>query len=341
VKRPTAADVARLAGVSRTQVSYVFSHDPDSHVSPERSELILRIAREIGYEPQHSAQTLRKGISNEFGLLFPAPYSYRVNTMLGRIHEAGLAEDCLPVQLSFHHGSGLVDKHTAFQALLARKPRGLFFSLFDVTLGDIAYLRTNGIENILIYDAEPHSEFPTLVVPMEAIGYLAAQHLLQQGHRRLGIIKPPPPAPPRVYELRVAGMRHAMADFPFAELSELPWPTGSPRPDMELLDQFITGAGLEDGRVTGLYTYADEFALPLIPALLNRHVSIPGQIALIGTDDVPFASIVRPALTTIGFDQDSLGNRALEMINSLIRGCGAASESLAPLTPKLVRRQST
>ena len=89
-KRPTSLDVAKLAGVSRAQVSYVLSGSDSSHASSEKRALILAAVKQLGYQPHQSARALRKGFSNEFGLFFPAPYTPRINQMLGVIHEVGL-----------------------------------------------------------------------------------------------------------------------------------------------------------------------------------------------------------------------------------------------------------
>jgi DNA-binding LacI/PurR family transcriptional regulator len=337
----TIVDIANRAGVSRTQVSDVLNNKRVDHVSLKKRERILQVVKDLGYQPHQSAQALRKGYANEFALFFPAPYTHRINAMLGTIHADGLADGCLPVQYSFNVFHDQERKQRAFQALLSRRPRGLFLSLFDVSIEDVVLARARGVENILLYDVEPHPDFPTLVLPIEEIGYLAAQHLLQVGHRRLGIIKPPPPAPARVYALRVAGMRRALSAFPDASLVELPWPADDLRPTLEGGTRFLDEFGLGDGTITGLYAYSDEYAVPLIANLTDRSIQIPRDLALVGTDDIPFAAMVQPTLTTIQFDQDSLGKRAVAMINALIDGQDLEQPKVGSLVPRLFRRQTT
>jgi len=339
--RPSAVDVARRAGVSRTQVSYVLNNTKAEHVSAENREKILAAARELGYQPHQSAQALRRGYANEFALFFPAPYTNRINAMLGSIHEAGLADGCVPVQYSFNSYHEPARKQDAFRALLARKPRGLFLSLFDVTMDDILYAKSLGVDRILLYDIEAHPGFPTLVLPVEAIGFLAAQHLLFRGHQRLGVLKPSDPVQGRAYELRLEGMRRALATCSDAHLVELPWPAEELRPTAEGAKAFVDEHRIGKSEVSCLYTFSDEYAFPLMARLLDLGVRIPGQIALLGSDDISFAALIRPALTTIAFDRDSLGRRAASMINALITGVELGPEDQRPLGPQLVLRETT
>jgi LacI family transcriptional regulator len=340
IVQPTALDVARLAGVSSTQVSYVLNNKFNDHVSPAKRERILKAARELGYHPHQSAQALRKGYANEFALFFPAPYTNRINRMLGTIHEMGLADGCVPVQYSFNAHHELARKQAAFYALLARKPRGLFLSLFDVTMEEIEFARSRGIDRILIHDVEDHPGFLTLKLPIEEIGFLAAQHLLARGHRNIALIRPFGKFPVQAYNLRLAGMRKAMKGYKGARLTELLWPDEDPRQSMDKTDEFISSSGLDKKIISGIYAYSDEYAFPLIAGLLDRGIRIPDEIAIIGTDDLPYASIIRPSLTTIRFDQKSLGERAVAMINALITGQSFDQKDELPLKPVLVQRQT-
>jgi DNA-binding LacI/PurR family transcriptional regulator len=339
--QPSAVDVAKKAGVSRTQVSYVLNNTRADHVSAENREKILAAARDLGYQPHQSAQALRRGFANEFGLFFPAPYTARINAMLGTIHETGLADGCLPVQYSFNSYHEPERKREAFRALLARKPRGLFCSLLDIDQAFLDEARDRGVEKILVFDIEDHTGSPTLALPTEAIGFLAIQHLLFRGHHDIGILKPSDPIQERAYALRMAGARKALAQVSGCRLHEFPWPAENLRPTPPFAGVFLKETGLLSSGITALYTYSDEFALPLLAELLDQGVSVPRDLALVGTDDLPLATLTRPALTTIRFDQDTLGHRAVALINALITDEAPPLEHQRPLTPQLVLRQTT
>lgn len=339
--QPSSEDVARLAGVSRTQVSYVLNGQKAQHVSAENRQKILDAAQVLGYSPQRSAQALARGYSNEFGLFFPAPYTFMINAMLGTIHEQGLADGCVPVQYSFNSYHDAVRKRVAFRDLLARKPRGLFCSLFDVTLEDVEEARQKGIRHIVLYDIEDHVGFPTLVLPLWELGNLAIQHLLFRGHRRIGMIKPADPVQERAYRVRWAGAVAASRAVQDVELVELPWPGTEVRPTPEGARLFFDQNDLRAMGITAIYTYTDEYALPILAELHDRGVSVPQQVAVLGNDDLPSGALVRPSLTSIRLDQDTLGQRAVAMINASILGSELDMVHRNPLVPRIVLRQTT
>jgi len=339
--RPTSADVAHMAGVSRTQVSYVLNDTGHSHVSAEKRERILEAARELGYTPQQSAQALRKGYSNEFGIFFPAPYTPRINAILGTIHETGLARNCIPIQYSYNSYRDRGCKMETFHSLLARRPVGLFCSLLDIGMPEIELARAKGIDRILVLDVEVHEMLPTLLIPAESAGRLAARHLLEQGHRRLGIIRPSDPIQERPFRLRLRGMLREMELYPQAELRVLDWPRENLRPTLPYAARFVSLSLSGDDCPTGLYTFSDDYAYPLMSALLDRGAAIPTDIALIGTDDLPYSQLFKPSLSTIRFDISSLGDRAVALINSLITGDSVEPRFLQIPEPVLVMREST
>lgn len=338
---PSASDVAEKAGVSRTQVSYVLNNTRIEHVSPVNQRKILEAARDLGYYPQQSGRALRKGFVNEFALFFPAPYTFRINAMLGTIHEQGLADRCVPVQFSFNSYADPGRKKEALRVLAATRPRGLFCSLFDVDEEDLREARDRGIPNIVVYDAQMHVEHLTLRIPFEEAGFLAVSHLIDKGHRRIGFLRPSDPVAQRGYLPRWRGGLRAVQGTPGAELIELPWSRNEVRPTLPFAREFVDTHGLGTSGVTAVYAYSDEYALPLLTVLLDRGIRVPDRLAVLGTDDLPFGQMVRPSLSTIRLDQEDLGNRAVQLINTSLTGQPLAGGDTAPLRPTLVPRGTT
>lgn len=339
--RPTSADVARAAGVSRTQVSYVLNNTGAEHVSDEKRQRIIQAARDLGYLPHISAQTLRRGYSNEFAIFFPAPYPPRINEILGTIHERGLAEGCVPTQYSFNSYTNPERKLEAFRLLLASRPRGLFCGLLDIGMAEINLARAKGIEHILVLDVERHADIPTLFVPAERIGFVAAEHLLSLGHRRLGILCPSDPIQKRPFELRYKGFKKAASKYRNVDIRILKWPKENLRPTLRYAEDFTSALLADRGSLTALYTYSDDYALPLMAALQDHGIRIPQDLCLIGTDDLPYGAMVRPALSTIKLDKIPLGDRAVTMINRLLTGAGNPPVLDDEPTPVLIVRDST
>jgi LacI family transcriptional regulator len=338
-KALSARDIARLAGVSRTQVSFVLNGTGSTHVSAEKRKRILEVAKISGYHPHYSAQTLRRGYSSEFAIFFPAPYNSRIADLIGTIHERGLAGECIVTQYSWNSHSDSKRKQDAFQAVLARRPRGVFCSLLDIERKDIDEARAGGIDRILVLDVERHDDLTTLFMPVEEIGRIAAAHLLGRGHRRIAFIRPMDPVQSRPFQLRYRGMMSVVAAVKKATIDILHFPE---------IDMSLTAAKIVVNqlavlpkRPTAIYAYSDDFALPLMKALHDAGFRIPQDISVLGTDDIPYGELVTPSLSTIRFDKSALGERAVALINSLITGEAAEQRFLQEPIPYLVQREST
>jgi DNA-binding LacI/PurR family transcriptional regulator len=340
-KAPSAYDVARLAGVSRTQVSYVLNGIRSTHVSAEKRERILEAAKTLGYRPHYSAQSLRRGYSSEFAIFFPAPYNSRIVNIIGTIHEEGLSGDCVVIQYSWNSHHDPERKNKAFYAMLARRPLGIFCSLLDLEREDIDAARASGVERILVLDVERHSDLNTFFLPVEEIGRIAADHLLSRGHRRIAIIRPGDPVQSRPFQLRYRGMMAATAEAGGAAIDILDFPKKDMAPSLAVARAFTTGLLALPKRPTAIYAYSDDYALPLMTALQEAGIRIPQDIAVLGTDDLPYGELYTPALSTIRFDESALGERAVALINSLITGEPVEQRFLQEPLPYLVRREST
>jgi LacI family transcriptional regulator len=339
--RPTSVDVARLAGVSRTQVSYVLSGKRSKHVSPEKRERILEAVKTLGYEPHFSAQALRSGHSNEFTLFFPAPYPNFINSLLGTIHEAAPDIGCIITQYSYNAQKETPDKQTPLKTLLSRRPIGIFTSLFDIGEEEIALIQQARIPHVLFLGIDPHPTVTTLRLPVEQTGAIVADHLLSQGHRAIGILQPPDVTLAYAYTLRVRGMHRAMEAYPDASLLELPWPIHEFQPSLEAADLFIDSIRRSTDPMTALYAFNDDFALPVMAKLMDRGYRIPEDMAVVGTDDSPASRYFRPALSSVRFDLEEVGSRAVAIIKHMSRTEAVPENLLTPPVPLLIHRSSS
>src|SRR5207248_1919426 len=127
---------------------------------------------------------------------------------------------------------------------------------------------------------------------------------------------------------RLEGMRSAIAGAPEVTLDILPLQY-SPSDAHSLVDTYLTGAD----HPTGIYAYNDEYALLLLGALTDRGIRVPHDVAIMGTDDITFGEFVRPTLTTIRFDDISIGQRAIEMLITLHNHQPLPEELSHPLMP--------
>ena len=338
-KPPTATDVAKLAGVSRTQVSYVLNNNRLEHVSDENKQKILEAAETLGYQPHSSAQTLRRGYSKEFSIFFPAPYPPSINNLIAKIHERGLINGFTPIQYSFNSYNNVDRKVSALDTMLNRKPYGVFCSLFDLNQSDIDYMLQKGVQKILIWDVVKHENLETIYLPIFEAGRLAAEHLRSKGYKKIGIIKPSDPVQKRAFKLMLQGFEEAMKGQADLNLEVFEWPKDSFRPDIASAVRFYNS--IKSKLPRAIYTYNDDYAFPLMSVLLDEKICIPDEIAVIGTGNEIYSEMIHPKLTTIQFDSEELGLRAVAKMNHLISGEPVDEQFRNLPMPVLVERGST
>lgn len=345
---PTSRDVARKAGVSRALVSYVLNGTRSAHVSAETRARVLAAVEELGYHPSSSARTLRRGRSDEIAVaLGHGPFFVDVlramedrATQLGYILTPYLLGEAAPQRRAM-----------LGRRLFERRPAGIV--TFPSLIGPDEMERARRLWDLTwVYIAlKPVDEAPTICLRLVDAGDLAAQHLLKRGHRRLALIVPthstslpddsasPPPRSRLHVDLRLAGMRRAMgryAQTTHATLTRVPM-----QPSLEGARRIVDAWLRDDERPTGVYGFNDECAFLLLAALHEQGVRIPGEIAVVGTDDTSFCQLSYPTLTSIQYDPLGIGERAIDMIDVLSKGEPLPPHLSVCPSPRLIHRGSS
>lgn len=200
-------------------------------------------------------------------------------------------------------------------------------------------LRDSGVPIVFLHSCYPELSCPVIRDDDESGGYLAAQHLLQKGHTRIGgIFK----MDDRQGILRFSGMMHALRDagVPFPEESVF-WFDSNQR--VSLVEQSAAG-WLEEyaaqlvQRCTAVVCYNDEIAYRLLDILLHNGVRVPQQMAIISFDNSHYSSLGAVGLTSLAPDSGRLGSLAAQAVLEQVRGGQVQSQKLPW---KLVTRKST
>jgi DNA-binding LacI/PurR family transcriptional regulator len=189
-----------------------------------------------------------------------------------------------------------------------------------------AHLDRLGVPVVLLNSHSQESGSYTFSINVDNAhgGYLATDHLIQLGHRCIAYITGPENHSDDLD--RLAGYRRAL------ELAELPF-------DSELV---VTGTGrarageralrrLQALREppTAVFCYNDMTAIGLLHAARQVGVAVPGDLAVVGFDDIPFASYVQPPLTTVAQPKLEMGRRAVEMALDLVAADSGRSETVS------------
>lgn len=321
-------DVARLAGVSYQTVSRVLHDSPQ--VRRETRDRVLAAIRKLDYRPNLLAQALVTGRSMTLGVVsFDTTLYGPASTLLGieeAAHAAGYAVGIASLK-ALHRSSILA----AVERLRRQGVDGIVVIAPQKSAVD-ALLHLPPDVLVVAVEAGPDDSVPVVAVDQFGGAAGATRHLLDLGHRTVWHV-----AGPEDWleaEQRVDGWRSALAaaGVPAPPLLRGDW---SARSGYELGERIVEAAD-----VTAVFVANDQMALGLLRRLHEAGRATPGQISIVGFDDIPEAAYFTPPLTTVRQDFAELGRRCLHVLLGQIRNGRRAWERVVVPTELVVRRST-
>jgi DNA-binding LacI/PurR family transcriptional regulator len=303
-QRVTSIDVAREAGVSQSTVSLVFSGKGRGRVSEATQEHVRKVARGLGYRPNVAAQALRLGRSGAVALIVPDitnPFFSRV--LRGAQRAAQAAGYTVALVDTANDRSW---EAQTFEALRAGPVDG--YLLFEVSAPEAL-----GPDQPVVLMESEEPRRPSVRFDAEGGAAAAFEHLVQLGHRRIGHLAAAFDAP--TFHLREVARRRVLVA---AGLD----PDAQPRVMTPIdIDSARDAAGpLLDERPTAVFCDDDLVAAGLYLAARERGLRLPRDLSVVGFDDMDFARVLDPPLTTFALDAELLGATAFELLDARMEG---------------------
>jgi DNA-binding LacI/PurR family transcriptional regulator len=325
---PAMTDVARAAAVSHQTVSRVLNGHPN--VRPATRERVLAAIEQLGYRPNLAARALASGRSKQLGLV-------TLNTMLlGPIATLYAVEQA--ARSSGYSVSITSVRSIDRQSLSESVERLLQQAVAGVIIIAPVVSRDSALDALppelpaVVVEADPESAISAVTVDSRLGASLATRHLLELGHRTVFHISGPQDFIEA--QQRIAGWRQTLEQ------------AGSPVPEV-ILGDWSAQAGYDAGHVlaelpdvTAVFAANDNTALGLLRALSEHGRSVPGDISVVGFDDIAEAGFFTPPLTSVRQDFAEMGRRTVELLLRQIE-TGARSVEHITLPPELVLREST
>jgi DNA-binding LacI/PurR family transcriptional regulator len=336
VKRTRLVDVAQVAGVSRPVVAAVLTGaGGNTRVSAATAQRVREVAKRLRFQPNLVARQLRGKRSGLLGVLIgagnPQVNFDRVAALERLAFERGLR--CLVGQ--FHHDA---QNATAYaDDLAARGVDGLLWihQPFTAVL-DAAALAP--VVNAVYLDRGPHKTDPCVRIDYGGGIRAAVLHLAGHGRRRIAFALAGEGRTGDPYFARQAGYEAGLAAAGLAVDPSLIWfGDGQARPTADHL-QDIHARLVERGRADAIVASNDIWAAGLIRHLLHRGLSVPGDVAIVGFDNLLLAELYDPAITTIDQNHDAFARAALDIVQRLI--AGQEGPRSAVVMPRLIVRES-
>tara|TARA_R110000787_G_scaffold50228_17_gene119988 strand:+ start:1775 stop:2827 length:1053 start_codon:yes stop_codon:yes gene_type:complete len=327
-ERVTLHDVAAAAGVSKSTVSRILDERLPRSES-ETARCVRQAAAELGYVRDFSAANLRRGKTSTIGVIVPR----LTDTVMAMLYES-LARACARTR-QFAIVATTDDEpeadHAAAESLLNRGIDGLVLS--TARLGDDfpRELETAGVPFVLALRTDGYSL--SSVCDDRLGGYLATRHLLDLGHRRIGLIAGPSYASSS--RGRVEGYKKAMAeigvDIDPAWIIESSFGMDSGAEAAEKL------MGL-DPTPTAVFAVNDNTAIGALSTLARLGLSVPGDVSLVGYNDIPIVSHLPTPLTSVHVPFGQIAAAAIELLETRPTD---ALKRIRIAMPTLIPRRST
>ncbi|MGQ4351864.1 LacI family DNA-binding transcriptional regulator [Streptomyces drozdowiczii] len=322
--RVTIADVAREAGVSKTTVSRVIN--TKGEVDGSTAARVREVIAQLGYVPSSGAVGLARGSSRTVGMLVPSLTWPWMGEVLQGVVDTVEAADYGLLLFTCNRGSESVERFTS--QVSARAFDGLVVVEPENTLDHLTELHRDGLPIVLIDDRGHHPEFPSVVTTNHEGGASAARHLRDAGRTRPVVITGPE---------HFGCVRDRLAGF----TSVLPT-------DLVVLGDFTEVSGrhaVEELLASGaefdsVFAHNDITAAGVLRALRAAGKSVPGDIAVVGFDDIPMSEHTEPPLTTVRQPTRQMGETAARMLLSHLGGTPAPDTPVVLPTELVVRHSA-
>jgi LacI family transcriptional regulator, galactose operon repressor len=327
----TLRDVAAAARVHVATASRALDAETAHPVSPKTRARVQQVAAELGYRHHMMARGLRRGLSSTVGVVVADlgnPYTPPVLRGLQAVLEQA---DHMALVAESRDDSQALER--AVGHLLARQVDGLV--LLAVRAGDRQRVLewAARVPVILAVRGLPGSGVP--VVAHDDLGgsRVAAGHLADLGHRR--VVQLPGPLDVQSFRDRLDGFAAAAAARGLEAWSVAP----ASRPVFDEGRRLMAQALAGGRRATGVFAHNDAMAMGAVRTLREAGLGCPGDVSVVGYNDVPMADCFDPPLTTIRLDGDEVGRRAGQAVLAAIRGLPVPGDE-PPVPAELVVRAS-
>ncbi|WP_243697053.1 LacI family DNA-binding transcriptional regulator [Labedella endophytica] len=300
----TLREVAAAAGVSVSTASRLLDKRYEGS-SPANARRVREAADRLGYTRDYAASSLRRQGTSTIGVLVPR----LSDAVMGILYEE-IARECGRRDVQALVATTQDDPEQGRKAaasLLSRKVDGLIMTTARTDDGFAEELRAAGVPHVLALRTA--GESPSVVTDDHLGGYLAVRHLADLGHRRIGIIAGP----------RYASSALARLDGALDGLRESGCDLGG---DLVRGDGFSVEAGedaagdlLDAGAApTAIFAVTDHAAIGAMAAAARRGLTVPGDLSVVGFNDIPLARHLPTPLSSVRASLDLIAQAAVRML---------------------------
>jgi LacI family transcriptional regulator len=334
-KRVTQQDIARLANVSRPTVSRVLNNRVQGPVlvPEETCRRIFAAAEQLGYQPHAAARSLRSGRTNTVGLVLPDAFNPHHLAILRGVEAETRRHD---YQLIFSVSNIVCEQERESLLSLAQKSMDgliLVLSFADRLESELQLLRQQGSPLVTLTAEPPGAD--TILQSYASGTQQIMEHLLGLGHRRIGFIHGA--AEPTLGAERVAAYRAALAAAGLPQNDQLVIHCGPTIEDGLVAARQLLALPARPSAIVGLN---DLMAIGALQAASECGLAVPGDLSIVGFDDIDVARYLVPPLTTWRANSEEIGRQGARLLLQRLENPDLPPQSVT-IDAALVIRGST
>lgn len=326
-------DIARELGVSVVTVSKALRNHED--ISLETRGKVLQLMRDMNYRPNLAARALVTGRSQIVGCVVPG----LMHSFFGEIAKG-------MTNVFRKKGYGLVLatseeepelEQQEIEQLLARHVDALIVATTQADRKSIDRIEEQGVPYVLIDRKVAGAKTNFVGVDDQTVGYMATEHLIQVGCRRVAYLLANDLSPSQG---RLEGYQQALAKHNLPTCARTVGDTGDAVVDVAA---YATMKDLlaQPQRPDGVFAFNDQFAVSAMKAVLDSGLRIPEDVAFVGCGNIQHADFLRVPLTTVDQNSVAIGEMAAKLALSLIDAKEAEEAKSVMLEPRLLVRESS
>lgn len=331
--RPSLSDVARQAGVSPATASRVLNQT--APVSQAVRERVLAAVQALGYRAlRTSAPAARR---DTIALLIPDILNPYFTEIARGVQEEADTDHLLPLLLDTSEDPQR--EMEMLHMLVGQSVRGIIVLGTRIAAQDIFCLRSQSATPMVVFNrCLTLPNVACIVVDLETGTYRATRHLLDMHHTRIAFL--PGPVTSETSQARRRGIATALAEADLHFHDE--WSPAS-YPDVNGGFQAMSAllALPADQRPTAVITHNDLMALGALHAIRSQHLHVPGDISIIGIDNIHMAAHANPPLTTLAPPKHRMGRMAMQLLRRMMAGKPPPEPSYTLVECPLIVREST
>lgn len=301
----TIKDIARHSGVSVSTVSRVLNKKPD--VNTETELRVKNTIKKLGYSPSSVARGLVLKRSNAIGFVVPDITNPNFPELARGVVEKARQHGYSVIFFDTNHDNK-VEKE-ALKLLRSKQVDGIIVSFSEANQDEFIKLKEDQFPAVQIYRKSPKSVISTIAIDNVDSAYRAVKYLIDLGHRRIGHITT------GISTLsgteRLEGYKKAFSEAGYKYREEWFF-SGSHCADTgyDGMKYFLN----QENPVTALFASHDLMAVGAYEAVFEKGLSIPGDISIIGHDNIEISRLIHPKLTTLDTFKHKLGQAGVELL---------------------------